>query len=57
MAGPSFGEYGPPPSVVKRIADDIMADTKRYGDAPRSDQPTGPRGNRHLDGDGYGTDR
>jgi hypothetical protein len=57
VIGPGFGEAGLPPGMAARIADDIMA-TPEYG---REDTggvvAQGPRRNRHLDGDGYGTGR
>ena len=58
VAGPSFGEAGLPPGQAARIADAIIEETRRHGDAPRSDgAPDGPRRNRHLNGDGYGVGR
>ena len=54
VIGPSFGEYGLPPGMAARIADDIMAEDA----APSSTPLKRPRGNRHLDGYGgrYGGD-
>jgi hypothetical protein len=58
LEGPRFGELGLPPGTAARIAEDVLADERRYGSAPRSDAPTSvPRRNRHLDGDGYGEGR
>jgi hypothetical protein len=58
VIGPSFGEQGLPPGMAARIAEDVLAHQRRYGNAPPSDGPApGPRRNRHLDGDGYGQGR
>jgi hypothetical protein len=58
IAGPSFGEAGLPPGMAARIAEEILA--ARACDAYEDTGgvvPQGPRRNRHLDGDGYGTGR
>lgn len=49
-------EFGPSDAQVKKIADQIMEDTRRYGGAPPSDgAKPGPRRDQHLDG--YGDPR
>jgi hypothetical protein len=53
-------EYGISQAHASRIADEILADHAKYGEAHEADSGVskpGPRRNLHLDGDGYGEGR